>query len=250
MARRLILADIGNSRVKWGLAEQGRLRPGEAFATEAARLMEHLDCRWGALEPPEAVHVSNVAGADIVGRLAEWVAARWGVPLRFARSEAVRCGVVNGYENPGQLGVDRWIGLLGLKGHYPLPACLADCGTALTFDVLDAGGHHLGGLIVPGLASMRRALLQATRGVGEVDGGAAEWLGRNTAAGVAGGVLRACAGLVEKSAREAASRLGRTPTLVLAGGDGEAIGRYLDIPYRFDGDLVLKGLLILAENDT
>lgn len=250
MTRRLILADIGNSRVKWGRAERGRLFSGEAFATEATRLAEHLDRHWGALEPPEAVYVSNVAGADIAEHLSKWVAARWGVLPRFARAEAARCGVVNGYENPGQLGVDRWVGLIGLKGHYPLPACLADCGTALTFDVLDAGGRHLGGLIAPGPAAMRRVLLQETRGIGEVDGGAAEGLGRNTAAGVAGGVLRACAGLVEKSAREAAGRLGRTPTLVLAGGDGEAIGRYLDIPHRFDGDLVLEGLLILAENDT
>lgn len=249
MSRRLILADIGNSRVKWGRAEQDGLLPGEAFATDEAILAEHLDRCWGVLDVPDAVYVSNVAGAAVADRLSAWVKAAWGAPIRFARSEAAGCGVVNGYENPAQLGVDRWVGLIALHKYYPGPACLADCGTALTFDVLDAEGRHLGGLIAPGPALMRRALFKGTRGVGDVHGSAAEWLGRNTSSGVEGGVSRACAGLVEKAAREAATRLGRVPTLVLTGGDGEAIGRCLEFPYRFDGNLVLKGLLTLAEND-
>jgi type III pantothenate kinase len=246
----LILADLGNSRVKWGRAEQGRLLPGEAFPTDGAMLADQLDRRWSILEPPEAVYAANVAGADMAERLADWVDARWGVPLRFARAEAECCGVVNGYEDPKQLGVDRWVGLIALKQHYSLPACLVDCGTALTFDVLDAGGRHLGGWIAPGPALMKRALLRETRGIGAVEGGAGEWLGRNTAAGVAGGVLRACAGLVEKSLRETTDKLECRLTLVLTGGDGEAVGRCLDTPYRFDGDLILKGLLTLAENDS
>jgi type III pantothenate kinase len=249
MFKRVVLADIGNSRVKWGRAERGVLSLGAAFATDVAALAGNLDLRWGALEAPEAVYVSNVAGAEVAARLAAWVATRWSVPVHFARAEAQRCGVTNGYENPEQLGVDRWVGLIALKRCYDLPACLVDCGTALTFDVLDGEGRHLGGLIAPGPALMKRTLLRNTQGVAEVDGRFDGWLGRNTAAGVAGGVLAACAGLVERAVSESAERLGRMPAVAVTGGDGESLGQWLGLPYRHDGELILKGLLTLAENE-
>jgi type III pantothenate kinase len=249
MGKTWLLVDIGNTRVKWGRAKNGRLVAGTPFPSEGAALCDHLDRHWRALGAPDAVYVSNVIGAEAAGRLADWIARHWsGVPVRFARSEAQGHGVINGYERPEQLGVDRWVGLIALRRDYPLPACVADCGTALTFDVLDADGRHLGGLIAPGPALMKRALVQETRGVRGGDGRVPEFLGRDTAAGVASGILRACAGLVEKSVREAAEYLGRSPTLVLSGGDGEAVGQCLGVPYRLEPDLVLRGLFTIAED--
>ncbi len=242
-----MLVDIGNSRVKWGLAKTGRILAGPAFRSDPLALAAHLDHHWGDLEAPAAVYVSNVAGAAMEAGLSGWVAGHWGVPVRFVKAEVACCGVVNGYERPEKLGVDRWVGLIGLRNHYGLPACLTDCGTALTFDVLDVQGRHLGGLIAPGPRLMKRSLLQETLGVKAVESGVREFLGRNTAAAVESGVFRACAGLVEKAAREATELLGPAPTLVMTGGDGEAVSRYLAIPYQFEADLILRGLLTLAE---
>jgi type III pantothenate kinase len=248
MGKTWLLVDIGNTRVKWGRVEDGRLVAGTPFPSDGADLQDHLDRQWRALGAPDAVYVSNVIGAETAGRMTEWIVRHWSCPVRCVRTEAQGYGVVNGYERPEQLGVDRWVGLIALRRDHALPACVADCGTALTFDVLDADGRHLGGLIAPGPALMKRALMQETRGVRAVDGRAPEFLGRDTAAGVASGVIRACAGLVEKSVRETAEYLGCTPTLVLSGGDGEAIGRCLAVPYRLEPDLVLRGLFTIAED--
>lgn len=249
MARRWLLVDIGNSRVKWAVAEDGGWRVGTPFPSAPATLADQLDRHWLALTPPGALYVANVAGAGIAGTLGAWVARHWRVPVHFARAEAQAQGVTNGYQRPEQLGVDRWVGLLALRREYPLPAALVDCGTALTFDLLDGDGRHLGGLIAPGPATMRRVLLRETHGVREVERQTPGFLGRDTAAGVAGGVIRACAGLVEKSLVEAAGLVGGVPILVLAGGDAAELGRCLAIPYRLAPDLVLRGLSILAESD-
>src|SRR5690606_17161180 len=58
------------------------------------------------------------------------------------------------YPQPHQFGVDRWLGLIGARrqagaGHALL---VASCGTAITVDLLDADGTHLGGVIAPGPA--------------------------------------------------------------------------------------------------
>lgn len=245
----VLIVDIGNTRLKWRCVEQGEWATGGAFATDDA-IKAGFDAEWSNLPAPEAVYVSNVAGAGIAATLEAWVASHWRVPVHFARSEALAFGVANGYEQPERLGVDRWVALIAARHHYRLPVCVVDVGTALTVDVLDREGRHLGGLIAPGPALMKRALSLETRGVRAVSGEAADWLGRNTADGVEIGTLRACAGLVETVWRDGAKWLGRAPSVVVSGGAGEAIARLLTMPYRLDSDLVLRGLLILADGDS
>ena len=88
MGKTTLLVDIGNTRVKWAWAEDGDILAGEAFPSEANGLAECLDRSWGKLRAPCAVYASNVAGAEIAGRLAAWIARHWDVPVRFAKSEA------------------------------------------------------------------------------------------------------------------------------------------------------------------
>lgn len=104
------------------------------------------------------------------------------------------------------------------------------------------------GLIAPGPTSMKRALLRETRGIREFAEALPEFPGRSTAAGVEAGVLWACAGLVEKTVRALGERFGRSPTLVLSGGDGASVGRCLALPHQLAPDLVLRGLRLVAEN--
>lgn len=244
-----LLVDIGNSRVKWGLASGGEISAGQAFPTDPAAFRSLLDLNWSSLPAPAAVHVSNVAGETMASELAAWVARRWNLPARFAASGAEAFGIVNGYTRPGQLGVDRWLALLAAARFHGLPACVADCGTALTIDFIDGSGHHRGGLIAPGPALMRRALTQNTLGIGQFVESEPVFPGRDTATGLVAGSLLAAAGFLEKSWQSCENILGFTPGLILTGGDGEAVGRWLSISYRYDADLVLAGLLTLAEHD-
>ena len=54
---RLMLVDIGNSRVKWGLASDGQIRSGPPFLSDRMALAAHLDHHWGGLPAPAAVYV-------------------------------------------------------------------------------------------------------------------------------------------------------------------------------------------------
>jgi len=154
--------------------------------------------------------------------------------------------VVNAYSHPDRLGVDRWLTLIAVHRQIDAPACIVDCGTAVTLDGLDATGRHLGGLILPGLEMMRDALLRNT----QIDAPASvDWAGvlaRDTAGAVAAGGLFACAGLVELVARRIAQDCGRVPQIVLTGGDGAKLQAVLETGARYEPDLVLQGLAQLA----
>ncbi len=241
MSRQALLVDIGNSRVKWALCEEGELHPGAPFASESEGLGGRLTQSWGALTPPADVYAANVAGPGVEDSLQAWVERRWGLPVRFARTEAEGGGVINGYRHPERLGVDRWLALVGLRRHYPLPACVVDCGTAITLDYLDAEGRHQGGLIAPGLRSMRSVLASTTHQLGRIDDvtTANPRLARDTHEGIQSGCLRACAGLIETVVKDLRQREGDELPLVMTGGDAAIIGRILECPHEL---LVLRGL--------
>ena len=92
----------------------------------------------------------------------------WRVTPIWLTASAAACGVVNGYATPEQLGADRWAALVAarLRAHttdlFPAPVVVVNAGTAVTIDTLDADGRFRGGVILPGLRLMLRALADHT----------------------------------------------------------------------------------------
>ena len=247
----LLLADCGNSRIKWAMATGQDLQMGLPFSSAPAGLEAALDQAWRGLDPPVAVRVSNVAGPDVAALLENWVFRHWRLPLRFASSRREAGGVLNGYVNPRQLGVDRWLGLLGLARHHALPAYVVDCGTAVTLDLLDGQRRHQGGLILPGLSTMTRSLRSGTHALDLEPSGLPpeQGLARDTATAIRSGCIMAVAGFVERMHGQLRDEYGSEPVCILTGGDAGLLGEYLSIPYRRDEALVLRGLWVEAESD-
>jgi type III pantothenate kinase len=251
MTDSVLLADIGNTRIKWALARgSAELQMGQPFSSKPNGLEAAMDEAWLGLDPPTSVRVSNVAGPDVADALGGWVYRHWRIPVRFARSRSEAGGVLNGYDNPRQLGVDRWLGLLGLARHHALPACVVDCGTAVTLDLLDGQGRHQGGLIIPGLSTMAGSLRSGTHALDIESSGPVlrAGLARDTATAIRSGCIMAVAGFVERMYAQLQGEYGSDLGCVLTGGDAGLVGESLSIAFQRDEALVLRGLLVEAES--
>ena len=154
----ILLLDIGNSRTKWGFLTAGELTATGARSHGGGTEILPPDLP----HQPEAVYAANVAGERAAEALRTGVAARWNCRLILARSAARAGAVRNAYADPQQLGVDRWLALVGAYASRRAALCLVDAGTATTVDLLARDGRHLGGFIVPGRDLMVDSLLTAT----------------------------------------------------------------------------------------
>ncbi len=250
-----LLLDLGNSRLKWAWTS-GEGLVGAGYATHrncglSAALAELL--RNPAV--PDEVRVANVAGPAAGKLVADAILARFGFSPVFARSRDTAYGLSNGYREPAQLGVDRWLAMCAAWRKCPGPLCLVDAGTAVTIDVIAADGAHSGGLIFPGANLMVAALRRET---GDLDqfagpgsssdmraGCAADRyaLGTDTADAIRLGVVRASAALVADCLAKPNSTAG-APQLMITGGDGAQLARLLDAPAAYDPELVLEGLAL------
>jgi type III pantothenate kinase len=287
----LLLLDVGNSRIKWAALRQS-YRRGADFAVQGVMELKALRASiasWSRLfqvtGKPDTIYTCNVAGAAMERQIrAASTHAGAGSP-HFARSAAAAAGVRNAYPEPWRLGVDRWVQLIGAHHEHPgKDLCLVSLGTAMTIDLLNAAGRHLGGSIVPGPRLMIESLMEGTAGIRRRAGGRAGkasfdlalgagqplsargvrrgkaarsrssakrtapvgLFAHDTHAALLAGARHACAGLIEHALREGRSELGRRPRLILAGGAADAITPLLHGPYFRADDLVLRGLAVLA----
>lgn len=232
-----LLIDVGNSRLKWALADDhAMLGPAQALAHggDPAAVVELLSVPVSVRD----AWIANVTGETHGERLAAALALRHHLSPRFARPIEGLQGLRIVYEDPARLGVDRWLALLAAWSRDRAAACVVSAGTALTFDAIDGHGQHLGGIIASGLMTAQQAVLGATRFAAA--GPAFHYtagLGSDTEACVRQGALHACAGLVERlAARYGGQRR------YLTGGDAETLRPHLAGDWILVPDLVLEGL--------
>lgn len=234
--------DAGNTRLKWRLSQGGRvLSSGSTDATFGVieEEIERLGLGLGRCR------LASVAGEALVSSVQAWAQRRYGARVEVAKVEAVACGLVNSYEHPENMGVDRWLAAVAAFAQCQSACLVVDCGSAVTMELISADGHHRGGYIVPGLGLMRRSLFQDTDAVKVNAAPLAAILsaGKNTADAVNHGLVLMVVGLVEKALAElTAETSGPPPVLWVTGGDGKLLIPYLPAPSRFDEHLVFDGL--------
>ncbi len=246
----ILLVDIGNSRAKWSLWQDGAHQRVGAFSYEEHLFARTLDFEWRGIAAPERVVVGNVAGSKIADALYLWAQNRWKLHTEFAKSQKQCAGLTNAYARADRLGVDRWLAMVaGRQLISGQPLCVVDCGTAVTIDVIDAGGQHLGGLIVPGITAMCATLARTTSDVGSVHDHLPDpsvWIATDTQNGVMAGARLAVCALIDRVVHDAATHLGSQPVTLLTGGDAPAVVPLLGTTHRHLPTLVLDGLAAVA----
>ena len=245
-----LAVDIGNTRLKWAL--YAAPQPGAHMVAHGAVFLEAIDelaeGQWRDLPPPSSMLGCFVAGEGIRRRAEEQLEI-WDVEPRWVVSSASAGGVVNGYDHPTRLGVDRWVALIGAR-HRILargaarPILVVMVGTAVTVDALDTQGKFLGGLILPGFGLMLRALEMGTAGLKAPTGEAVEFP-TNTSDALMSGGSDAIAGAVERMHRKLLKRCGQEPALLMSGGAAVKLQSISDLRFETVETLIFDGLLQL-----
>ncbi|TQV67295.1 type III pantothenate kinase [Exilibacterium tricleocarpae] len=238
----LLEIDMGNTRLKWRLIGQGRQLSGDSHLYRDAWVTRVAP----GVEAPALIRLASVAGPERTELLLQHCRHRWQLEPEIAVTTRRCAGVTNAYRDPSAMGVDRWLAVLAAYQQWQRACLIVDCGSAVTLDMVDNEGLHLGGYIVPGLQLMRRALFRDTDAV-KVEAAAAASLdpADNTADAVNRGLLLMTVGFVTEAYRRLVAELETPVTVVVTGGDGERVGALLSsIDARICPDLVLDGLAL------
>lgn len=245
--------DIGNTRLKW--AQYAEAAPGAALVAHGAVFLETIDTLaetdWKHLAAPASMLGCVVAGEGVKRRVEEQLEL-WDLPPRWVVSGKAAGGITNGYDHPNRLGPDRFVALIGARHRVlahgrPRPALVVMVGTAVTVDALDANGHFLGGMILPGFGVMQRALEMSTAGL-KVPTGEIVDFPTNTSDALMSGGSNAMAGAVERMYRKLREHSGEEPVLLMSGGAASKLTAITDLRFETVESLIFDGLLVLEQS--
>jgi type III pantothenate kinase len=242
-----LVADVGNSRIKWGRCQPGRVVESVSLPPDDPGAWHQQLDAWGLAGSRRAV----VSGVHPRRRdlLVEWL--RDQVVAVNVLDSSRQLPLVVHVEVPDHVGIDRLLKAVAANGRRQpeVPAVLVDAGTAVTVDWLDVAGAYCGGSIFPGLRLMARALSDHTALLPLVDVRDADLAlpATSTPAAIAAGVYWAAVGGI----RALVSRLtpaGVTPQVYLTGGDSGLLAPALPAEFVLWPDMTLEGMRRSAES--
>ena len=240
----ILQIDAGNTALKWRLVEE------EAEVVDRGAIIGK-EIIW----PPEltsrsleGIVVSSVKGESYQLQLDRALRLYWKIHPIHAKTEKFFAGLTCSYEEPEKMGVDRWLALAAAFNEFGGPCVVFDFGTAITVDVVDGSGLHLGGHIIPGFNVQRLSLSKETSEVrfdraikkSSID------LGKSTLSAVNNGILVGVLGFVEAVLDGLDKKIRDKVKIIFTGGDAPLVKKYCGSNAILRPDLVFEGLDLLS----
>jgi len=216
-----IYLDIGNSNAKWKFKGEYFENPTNEF---------NLD----KLPNSSILWISNVSSFVIEDKS----------NITIVESQKKYKSLVNSYKEPKNLGSDRWLAMIA---SYELSLgegfIVVDIGSAVTIDLVDNAGTHLGGIIFPGLLKIRNTFeyFPVEKETNEQD------IAQSTMEAWSIGTLDLIVNGINQKIYELKQKIPHTKVYITGGGFAD-IEKFIDFPYVYHKNLVLDGLELFAHN--
>ncbi len=244
-----LLIDMGNSRLKSAVSDDfGNLSQFISKAYDGQKPIEVLKKHLDKYANVEKVVLVSVLGKTFHELVLNLFKARK-TTLIWARSEREAYGIVNNYQEPTQLGSDRFVALVAARKVFPNENCIViDCGTAVTVDALSYEGEFYGGVIIPGLKLWSESLIKRAGQLNEHQIDDTDLFAKDTAQAIGSGSIfgltSAVEGISNRMSRklEEQTQASEASRLVICGGDAELVHNYSQLEFELVPNLVLIGL--------
>lgn len=222
----ILTLDIGNTRTHIGLYDGEQMKK---FCLFTADLLNNLSqCLESNLCN---IHIDGAIVCSVVNDLNNGVVSvlkeLYGVEPVVVSSN-INLPIHLNVDEPEKLGVDRIVNGAFAYSLYNQAVIVIDCGSAITFDIVDNSGNFLGGVIALGLKNHLKALSNSTFALPSLDIEKVEFaIGKNTKQAILSGVVLGTAKMVDGIIDSCKKELKVNTKIILTGGDAPSLQKYL-----------------------
>ncbi|MFO7671487.1 MAG: type III pantothenate kinase [Bacteroidales bacterium] len=244
MAAMNLVLDLGNSFGKIAVCRGSEVLESAVYEKITIREIAYFNTRYDGLK---GVIISSVVNDS--REMIDYLGNLFNTCIELDHNTPIP--LINRYHTPETLGYDRIAAAVGAYTIYPAKNVLViDAGTAITFDLVTAGGEYLGGNISPGMTIRFKSLNKYTNRLPYLERPEEKppLLGRSTKeaiqAGVVNGIIFELDGFIGAMAQY-------HPDLqvVLTGGDAKYFEGKLKNSIFVDLNLNLIGLNRILEHN-
>ena len=250
----LLVIDVGNTNTSLGVYRDDELlthwrltttpsRTKDEYGVHARNLFELAQLDFKDIE---AIAIASVVPPlnYTLGRMSE---VYFNLTPLFV-DHTTDTGLKILYEPSADVGADRIVDAVAAIHRHGKPCVVVDFGTATTFNVINAAGEYVGGLITPGIMISSEALFSRTAKLPRVDIKRPEKvIGSSTVNAMQSGLYYGYAGLVDGVLEKVIEEMGVRPRIIATGGLAPLIATGSKYIEKVDDTLTLEGLRLIYE---
>ncbi len=160
----------------------------------------------------------------------------------------IKLGLGIKYPNKYEIGADRLVNAAAVVHYYEPPAIIIDFGTATTFCFVDKHKKYHGGLILPGLSLMLKALHLGTAKLPAIDiARPNNIIGHTTIESIQSGIFYQTIGAVNFIVNLLKTKYDESAIVIITGGISELFEKEFSFKNIIDANLTLKGLKVIFQ---
>jgi type III pantothenate kinase len=252
----LLVVDVGNTQTHLGAFRDGELLHDWRFATVRDSTADELGARLRSLLALRELAFDDL-DASILSSTVPQLRPEWtAMAERYLGHEmpvvgpGLKTGMPIRMDNPREVGADRLVNAVAAYERLGGPCVIVDFGTAITYDVVGAGGEYVGGIIAPGVEISMEALTSRAAAIPKIDLTPPRALiGKSTVEAIRSGVIYGFAAQVDGMLGRLRAQLGDATAAVATGGLAGAIVPFCEQIDEVDPLLTLTGLRLIYERN-
>lgn len=251
----ILTIDIGNTNINLGLFQSDSLQMQVRLSTERQKTEDQCAADFFQMFQMHGIAPSEISGTMISSVVPEITSSVKHAIERLTKnkvlvlSPGIKTGLNILIDNPAQLGADLAAGAVGASACYPLPAFVADLGTATKIYAVDEKGFR-GCTIAPGIGISLKALTDTSSLLPTISlEPPKKACGTNSIESMQSGVILGTAAMIDGLLDRFAEELGEPKSILATGGLSAFITPVCRHKITYDGDLILKGLKKIYEKN-
>ncbi|MFQ5765822.1 MAG: type III pantothenate kinase [Rhodospirillales bacterium] len=248
----LLAIDSGNTNIVFAVFDnQGTVRGEWRSSSHTERTADEFGVWLGQLMASAKITPADITAAIVATvvpatlfSLKSLCREYYGCDPLVVGEDGVDLGLKILVDHPDDVGADRLVNAVSGHERYGGPLIIVDFGTATTFDVIDADGNYLGGVIAPGVNLSLEALHMAAAKLPRVGIRRTKRVtGKGTVEAMQSGIYWGYVSMIEGLVERLKAEHGADTQVIATGGLAPLFTEATECIEHSDPDLTLRGLL-------
>ncbi len=253
----LLAIDVGNTHTVFALYND-TLDGVWRMATDCHRTEDEYAAQLLLLMQQAGINAANINGAilssvvpDTIFPLRQLCSKYFNTQALVVGKDALKLDMRVIIDTPSELGADRLVNAVAAWHSHKQALIVIDFGTATTFDVVNAQGDYIGGVIAPGVNVSLEALQKAAAKLhGIVIRQPEKVIGTCTTSAMQSGIYHGYMGLIEGILSGIKREYGHNMKVVATGGLADLFARDSTVIDEVDSNLTMRGLQLIYQQNS
>lgn len=254
----LLAIDIGNTNIVMGVMDGMELISSFRMTTQTPRTSDEYGIMIVDLLRQRGIDTKSITAVIISSVVPDIMYSFTNGIKRYLKQKVMivgpglKTGLAVRTDNPREVGADRIVNCVAAYDIYGGPCIAIDFGTSTTYDIVNARGEFIGGLITPGIRICADALWQRAAQLPHMEIKKTKGIldCKNTVSSMQSGLIYGYIGQIEYIVSKVKEEMQCEELKVVAtGGLAKVIQDGTEVIDHYDSLLTLKGLAIIYEKN-